>query len=168
MPFLCSLPSPFPVLPIFSTFFTKAASHYTCFTPCPLHCSLPRLPMHHLSIRATASQRCHLTYRMEMCQRVKKTHYPNPTGVDGCPTARGQYLDKMSIPLSHCCWEKGGYLDAYLDTVPGPISRHPLISLKLVGQLINSKLPSQTLWQLAGKSIFCLTCQITYEKDWIS
>lgn len=60
-----------------------------------------------------------------MCQGVKKTHYPNPKGVDGCSTARRQYLDKMSIHLSRRCWEKGGYLDSYLDTVPGPISRHP-------------------------------------------
>lgn len=55
-------------------------------------------------------------------------------------------------------------MDLYLDAVPGSISRHPLISLKLLGHLINLKLLSQTLWQLAGRSVFRLTCQITYEK----
>lgn len=48
-----------------------------------------------------------------------------PKSQSRCPTARRQYLDKMSIHLSRRCWEKGGYLDSYLNTVPGPISRHP-------------------------------------------
>lgn len=91
-----------------------------------------------------------------------------PKSQQSSPTAQGQFPDNLSIPLSCCCQEKAGYLDLYLDTVPGSSSRHPLIGLKLVGHLINLKLPSQTLWQLAGRSIFCLTCQISNEKDWIS
>lgn len=91
-----------------------------------------------------------------------------PKELPGVPPHGEPYLEKMSIPLSRSCWEKGGYSDSYLNAIPGPTSRHPLISLKLVGHLINLKLPSQTLWQLAGRSVFCLTWQTTYEKDWIS
>lgn len=150
---------------LFVALFSPKPLHTMLILPLSSQCSLPPLPNHYLQIRAASSPTCHLKERVEICQRVKETRYPNPKRVDGCLAGQqGQYLDKMPIPLPHRCWEEGGYLDSYLGVVPGPISRHQLISLKLVGHLINLKLPPHTLWQLAGRSIFCLTCQITYRK----
>ena len=82
----------------------------------------------------------------------KKTPPQSQRG-DGHPAAHRQYRDKMAIPLPHCCWEEGGYLDPYLGIVPGPISRHLLISQKLAGHVINLKVPPHALRQLAERSI---------------
>lgn len=169
MLFLHLFSSPLPVLPIFGTFFTKASSRYACLTPSssplfpPSTASSPPPGPRYILPKALSQRK-----DGDVPESKRKHTTEIPKELLGVPPHREPYLDKMSIPLSRSCWEKGGYSDSYLDAIPGPISRHPLISLKLVGHLINLKLPSQTLWQLAGRSVFCLTCQTTYEKDWIS